>query len=161
MYIAERPTMPSGYGISAETAGLVSWAWVEDQLVTSRNYWVCTARADGRPHVAPIWGVWLADRLLFSTEPESLKARNFTARPDIAFHLESGDDVVVLEGRVAPMERDLVARFCDTYDAKYAYRLEPDGEAKGLYELAPERVLAWREADFTASATRFRRTLSL
>lgn len=159
MYAIERPAMPAGYGVSAEAHGFVSWSWVEDQLLTSRSYWVCTARADGRPHVVPVWGVWLADRLLISTDPTSLKARNFTARPDVVVHLESGDDVVVLEGRAEQMDRDLVTRFCETYDAKYAYRPEPDDDATGLYQFVPERVLAWREADFTTSATRFRRTL--
>lgn len=159
LYDVERPAMPAGYGISAEASGFVTWAWVEDQLRTSRNYWLCTTGADGRPHTAPVWGIWLAGRVLFSTDPRSLKARNFTARPDVVVHLESGDDVVVLDGRAEQMDRDLVAEFCDTYDAKYGYRPEPDNDAHGLYELVPERVLAWREADFTTSATRFRRRL--
>ncbi|HMC70079.1 MAG TPA: hypothetical protein VKJ07_13065, partial [Mycobacteriales bacterium] len=105
-------------------------------------------------------GVWLADRLLFSTDPSSLKARNFTARPDAVVHLESGDDVVVLEGSVEPMEGGLIEAFCDACDAKYSQRPDPDNEAHGCYQLVPDRVLAWREADFRTSATRFRRTLS-
>src|SRR5437763_10532134 len=99
MDIVERPLMPSGYGISAKAEGFVSWTWVAEQLVASRSYWVCTTRPDGRPHAMPVWGLWLADRLLFSTDPTSLKARNFTDRPDVVVHLESGDDVVVLESR--------------------------------------------------------------
>jgi hypothetical protein len=98
--------------------------------------------------------------LLFSTDPSSVKARNFLARPDVVVHLESGDDVVVLEGRVTPFPRGLVDAFCDAYDEKYAHRPEPDNETHGMYELVPDRVLAWREADFPTSATRFRRTLS-
>ena len=58
------------------------------------------------------------------------------------------------------MDVGLIEAFCDAYDAKYAHRPEPDNEAHGCYQLAPERVLAWREADFPTSATRFRRTLS-
>ena len=149
--------MPAGYGISADGDGFVSWEWVERQLVASRSYWVCTTRADGRPHAMPVWGVWQAAGLLFSTDPTSLKGRNFAARPDVVVHLESGDDVVVLEGRAERMDAALVAGFCDAYDEKYSYRPEPDNEAHGLYQLVPERVLAWREADFATSATRFRR----
>jgi hypothetical protein len=160
MDIVERPSMPGGYGISSADEGTVSWSWVEEQLTASRSYWVCTTRDSGRPHAMPVWGLWLAGRLLFSTDPTSFKARNFTARPDVVVHLESGDDVVVLEGQVAPLSGQLVAAFCDAYEAKYAHRPEPGNEAHGLYELLPERVLAWREADFPTSATRFRRTLS-
>ena len=152
--------MPDGYGIAAEAEGFVSWDWVEQQLVASRSYWVCTTREDGRPHAMPVWGLWLADRLMFSTDPTSLKARNFSRRPDVVVHLESGDDVVVLDGRVKGLSPDLVAAFCDAYDAKYHYRPQPDSEAHGLYEMAPERGLAWRETDFPTSATRFRRTVS-
>ena len=160
MEIVERPSMPSGYGISTEPAGHVPWSWVEKELGGARSYWVCSTRDDGRPHAMPVWGLWLAGRLLFSTDPESLKARNFTARPEVVIHLESGDDVVVVEGAVAPMDRALVAAFCDAYDDKYSYRPAPDNEAHGLYQVVPEQVLAWREADFPTSATRFRRTLS-
>ena len=149
--------MPSGYGISAEAEGYVSWSWVEEQLTAARSYWVCTTRADGRPHAMPVWGLWLDDLLLFSTDPSSLKARNFLARPDVVVHLESCDDVVVLEGRVGRMDAALVDAFCDAYEVKYSHRPEPDNEAHGLYQLRPDRVLAWREADFPTSATRFRR----
>jgi Pyridoxamine 5'-phosphate oxidase len=160
MDIVERPGMPVGYGISAEAAGHVSWAWVAEQLSASRSYWVCTTRDDGRPHAMPVWGVWQADRLMFSTDPTSLKARNFAARPDVVVHLESGDEVVVVEGRVAPMDVELIAAFCEACEVKYSNRPDPDNEAHGLYQLDPDRVLAWRETDFTTSATRFRRTLS-
>jgi hypothetical protein len=160
MDVVERPGMPSGYGISVEADGFVPWSWVEEQLVSARSYWVCTTRADGRPHAMPVWGLWLADRLLFSTDPGSLKARNFLARPDVVVHLESGDDVVVVEGRVERIDAELVAGFCQAYDAKYSVRPDPDNEAHGIYQLVPVRVLAWRESDFPTSATRFRRTLS-
>ena len=156
----DRPGMPSGYGIATSADGVLPWSWVEAQLVAARSYWVCTTRTDGRPHAMPVWGLWLADRLLFSTDPSSLKARNFAARPDVVVHLESGDDVVVLEGRTERMAAAVVAAFCDAYDEKYSYRPEPDNEGHGLYQLVPDRALAWREADFTSSATRFRRTLS-
>jgi hypothetical protein len=160
MDIVERPGMPSGYGISAEQSGFVAWSWVEEQLGSARSYWVCSTRADGRPHAMPVWGLWLADRLLFSTDPTSLKARNFVERPDVVVHLESGDDVVVLEGRVEGLDPAVIEAFCDAYDEKYSHRPDPDNEAHGCYQLRPERVLAWRESDFPTSATRFRRTLS-
>jgi PPOX class probable F420-dependent enzyme len=160
MQIVERPSMPADYGIATGDEGHLPWSWVEELLVAARSYWVCTTRDDGRPHAMPVWGLWLGDRLQFSTDPTSLKGRNLTARPDIVVHLESGDDVVVIEGRVTPMQSDRVGAFCDAYDEKYAYRPQPDNPAYGLYELAPDRVLAWREADFPTSATRFRRTLS-
>lgn len=151
---ADRPDIPSAYGIALGDEGELEWSWVEERCVATRNYWVCTTRGDGRPHVMPVWGLWLEERIVFSTDPASLKARNFTSRPEVVVHLESGDEVVVIEGRVEVMDRALMPAFLDAYEAKYEYR--PSGQqVDGVYQVRPERVLAWREADFPISATRF------
>lgn len=152
----DRPEMPAGYGLADRGTGELPWSWAEERLVASRNYWVCSTRPDGRPHAMPVWGLWLGDAVLFSTDPESVKARNLAARPDVVVHLESGDDVVVVEGRaerLAPAE--LPAEFVDAYEAKYAIRLDPSEPSFGFYRVPPVRVLAWREQDFPSSATRF------
>jgi len=156
----ERPSMPAGYGIRSDADGQMPWEWVTQQLTRGRNYWICTTRDDGRPHAMPVWGVWVDDALLFSTDPTSVKGRNLAARPDIVVHLESGDDVVVLEGRVGRMSSVRLAGFVEAYDVKYGHRVDADNPDYGLYELVPDRVLAWREENFPVSATRFRRTLS-
>jgi pyridoxine/pyridoxamine 5'-phosphate oxidase len=146
--------MPGGYGIASGHDAQVEWAWVEAQCVASRNYWVCTTRADGRPHAMPVWGLWLDRRVVFSTDPQSVKARNFLARPEVVVHLESGDEVVVVEGRVEAMETSLLPEFLDAYETKYDYR--PSGEqVDGVYQVRPRKALAWRETDFPTSATRF------
>ena len=151
---SERPFMPGGYGIASGAEGQVAWDWVVEQCMASRNYWVCTTRADGRPHAMPVWGLWLEGRVVFSTDPSSLKARNFLARPDVVIHLESGDEVVVVEGRVEAMAAELLPAFLDAYEEKYDYR--PNAEqTEGVYQVRPARVLAWREQDFPSSATRF------
>src|SRR4051794_21455434 len=67
MATAERPGFTPGYGISTDSAGLLDWGWAEERLTRSRNYWVCTMREDGRPHAAPVWGIWLDDAVLFSS----------------------------------------------------------------------------------------------
>jgi len=151
--------MPSGYGIKDGVDGQLPWSWAEEQLGRGRNYWICTTRADGRPHAMPVWGVWVDDALLFSSDPESLKGRNIAARPGAVVHLESGDDVVVLEGQITTMDQERLEAFVDAYDAKYNHRVDVTNAAFGLYQLVPDRVLAWRETDFPTSATRFRRTL--
>jgi Pyridoxamine 5'-phosphate oxidase len=153
---SDRPDLPTGYGISPDSDGLLPWRWVQEQLTTARNYWICTTRADGRPHTLPVWGLWLDDAVLFSTDPDSTKARNLAARPDVVVHLESGDEVVVVEGvaaRLPPVE--LPAEFVDSYAWKYGHRLDTSNPAFGFYRVTPSRVLAWHESDFPTSATRF------
>jgi len=96
-----RPEMPKAYGLKGPRSGsgLMPWSRASAQLTQSRNYWVCTARTDGRPHAMPVWGVWLGERLIFSTHRDSQKGRNLARDPRVAVHLESGDEVVILRIR--------------------------------------------------------------
>src|SRR5437763_12183194 len=75
---ATRPDMP-GYGISENRKDLLSWKWAEGVLSKTKNYFMVTVRRDGRPHVMPIWGVWIGGGFYFSTGKNSVKARNLEA----------------------------------------------------------------------------------
>src|SRR3712207_802185 len=99
---AQRPHMP-GYGIHPAADGLLDWSQVTAQLEQARNYWVATTRPDGRPHAAPVWGVWLDGAFYFGTGRTSVKGRNLAANPALTVHLESGDDAVILEGVAEPV----------------------------------------------------------
>jgi hypothetical protein len=104
----------------------------------------------------PVWGLWLDGAVWFSTDPASWKGRNLEARPEIVVHLESGDEVCILEGTVERVrDQTGLARFDDEYDAKYSVRPSSMGESAGIYSLRPRTALAWTEADFATSATRF------
>jgi hypothetical protein len=155
---AERPAFAPGYGISSDSEGLLPWSYVVEEMTRSRNYWVASTRPDGRPHAVPVWGVWADDALFFGTNPESVKGRNLAADPRLVVHLESGDEVVILEGEVSvePLAPDLHSRVRAAYAAKYD--MDPDSlpPADGWYTLRPAKVLAWHEQDFPRTATRFR-----
>lgn len=152
----ERPRMPAAYGIHPlEAGGLIPWSSVVDQLVQARNYWVITT-GKGRPHAAPVWGVWLDDAVYFSTDRASRKARNLAASPEIVVHLESGDDVVILEGTAGEItDSELLTRFADAYEAEYQIRPVTDGSSP-IYGLRPRVVHAWLEQDFQRTATSWR-----
>jgi hypothetical protein len=151
---ATRPIMPAGYGISKKRKGMLDWSWVEGQLERSRNYWICTATPGGRPHAAPVWGLWLEGAVLWSTDDGSRKGRNLRANPAVVVHLESGDDAVMLEGTAETADDvALLAKFADSYQAKYGFR--PDPSQGGVYALRPSVVLAWTEKDFPNTATRW------
>jgi PPOX class probable F420-dependent enzyme len=153
---AGRPDVISGYGISTEAEGQLDLDWAIQRLTEKRNYWVCTTRADGRPHSMPVWGLWLDDAVWFSTDPDSCKGRNLAARPQLVIHLESGDEVVVVEGTAEYVEgTNLPAAFVPAYKAKYGHELDPSEPNFGFYRVAPKTLLAWRESDFPTSATRF------
>ena len=155
---ATAPRIPPGYGTPRDGSGgeLLPWERAIERLVAARNYWICSTRADGRPHAMPVWGLWLDDALWFSTGRDSLKARNLARDPSIVVHLESGDDTVILEGR-AEEERDggRLERFADAYDAKYAFRPDPADTASPVFVVRPRVALTWEERDYPHTATRW------
>ena len=154
-----RPAITPGYGISKAPKGLLPWAGVEPKLAAARNYWVASTRPDGRPHAMPVWGIWHNGAFYFSTDPASRKGRNLAANPETVVHLESGDDVVFLEGRVETVRDPAeLASFADAYQAKYQFRPDvADNSGKyAYYRLALKTAYAWHEKDFPTSATRWR-----
>lgn len=155
---AERPAMPASYGIArAMTGAMVPWADVVQRLTAARNYWVGTTRPDGRPHASPVWGLWFEDALHFCTDAASAKGRNLAANPAVALHLESGDDAVMLEGAVEVVtESGVLGRFVAAYHQKYGIAPDLSSGAAPVYRVRLTLALAWREADFPESATRWR-----
>ncbi len=153
-----RPTFPPGYVENAQT--LLPWNHVEQRLTDAVNYWLCTVRPNSRPHAVPKWGVWLDDRIYFDGSPETRHARNLVANPHVVIHLESGSDVVIVEGTAREAARpsaELAQRIAQAYTAKYAalgYAPEPTTwDNGGLFEVMPHTVLAW--TSFTDDPTKF------
>ena len=155
----ERPShrlkMPAGYE-ATEGDTLLPWSHVTERLDTAVNYWLATTRPDGRPHVTPIWGIWVSDALYFDGIPTARWARNMVVNPAVAVHLEDGYDVVILEGDVEDIEAiphvDLSTRIVEAWDAKYG-RLHPDPVNDGMFCLRPRSVRAWSR--FPHDATRW------
>src|SRR3712207_2502017 len=149
----DRPDM-EGYGITTDREGMLAWSWASEQLAAARNYWVSTTRPDGRPHAAPVWGVWLDETFYFGTGSTSRKGRNLARNPAVVVHLESGDESVILEGVAEPVtDPSLLQRYADAYEAKYQFR--PDtSNPEGTFRLRARVAFGWRERDFPTSATR-------
>ncbi|HLD94950.1 MAG TPA: pyridoxamine 5'-phosphate oxidase family protein [Anaerolineales bacterium] len=149
-----RPYMP-GYGIVAESkgVGLLPWSLVEERMVASRNYWIASAQPNGRPHAAPVWGLWHDGKFYFSTGEASRKGRNLEASPAVSVHLESGDEVVILEGEATAVSNsELLESLDKAYIKKYGMAMQGPGI---ILTLGLQKALAWREKDFPESATRW------
>lgn len=120
------------------------WRWVEDQLVAAGTYWV-VSRSSSHPHPRPVWGVWFDDALLLSIGSPVI-SRDLAADARATVHLESGTDVVIVEGHASVVAApDALAEFTARYDAKYdwEYVAERDGRPT---RLEPTTVLSWRAA---------------
>lgn len=159
---ADRPLFPEGYGLPETSEGLLSWSAVEEGLVESQNYWLGSVRPDGRPHSVPRWGVWVDGRFWYDGAPTTVHTRNTELNPAVTLTLESGTQVVIVEGESHATRADpdgLGQRLAAAY-AKYAeagYAPGPDSwsgeDGGGLRVITPHRVLAW--FDFPKDCTRF------
>lgn len=150
---ASRPTFPSGYEAPEDRAGLLPWSHARARLEQAKHYWLCTATPQGRAHATPLWGAWVDDRLYFEGSPSTRWGRNLTANPQASVHLESGSDVVIVEGAIEdadavsePLAERIGASFAARYDG---YR--PQG--RGFFILVPRTAFAWTR--FPADATRW------
>ncbi len=128
------------YGTFTESSPL-DWTWVDEQLGAAGTYWVIP-RGLGHPHPRPVWGVWVDHRLHLSIGSPVVN-RQITAEPSVTVHLDSGTEVVIVEGTVAGTTEapGLIQR----YDAKYdwTYTIAEYGP---LTTVAPTVVMAWRSA---------------
>lgn len=150
-----RPKMEN-YGISASPDGMLDWEWAESRLQASRNYWISTASPDGQPGAAPVWGVWLDGGLIFGVGTTSRKARHLLANSRVILHLESGDDVVIVEGRAEPLDdAAALAHMLPVYAEKYGITPDVNDPVSLYLRVTPQVALAWMEKDFPTSATRF------
>ena len=157
---ASRPATPGYFRPAHEGAGLLDWDTTARRFAAQRNYWISTASKTGRPHAMPVWGVWLDDRFLFSTSPQSRKARNLLENPQLAVHIEDGNASIVLEGRAREVgDTTQLLAFLDVYNPKYAWNFTLDQVGSGVFDVRPEQAFAWLGSDtesFGGSATRWR-----
>ncbi|MFN8378260.1 MAG: pyridoxamine 5'-phosphate oxidase family protein [Anaerolineae bacterium] len=150
-----RPKMQD-YGIAAGSEGMLDWEWADSRLTASRNYWISTASPDGQPGAAPVWGVWMDGTLIFGVGKTSRKGRHLIANPRVIAHLESGDDVVIVEGIAERVtDAEILKRMLPLYGEKYAFTPDATDSSSLYLRITPRVVLAWLEKDFPNTATRF------
>jgi PPOX class probable F420-dependent enzyme len=158
---SDRPWMP-GYGVlpADQGSGLIPWAEAERRLSVSHDYWVATVRPDGRPHVMPVWGVWLDGRVWFSSGLRSRKARDLAADPRCTLTTDDAQDPVVVEGSAVQVTDPAgIAAFLEAMNAKYDAGITVDfldPAVNGSFAVRPERAFALSHDDFVGSPTRWR-----
>ncbi len=150
-----------GYGIRPpdQGTGLLPWSWAQEQLSTSRNYWVATVGPDGQPHALPVWGAWLAGALWFSCGGRSRKRRNLAHQPRCAITTQDPEQPVMVQGIAEIIrDRDQISAFLAATNAKYDQQIAADfldPDVNATVRVRPRVVIALREADFDGSPTRW------
>ena len=155
---------------SDQDAVATGWDQTRRLLETAELFWICTVRADGRPHVTPLVAVWLDDAIYFSTGAAEQKGVNLRANPHVVLATgrndwDAGVDVMVEGEAVQVTDDDLLGRLAEAWTAKWdgrwRYQAGDGGfwhEGGGLalvYAVRPAKVLAFGKGGFSHTRHRF------
>lgn len=155
--VPSRPDVPVAYGIAPADGGkgLLPWSWADERLQGRYIWWLSTTRPDGRPHLMPVWAVWLGDCVGFSTGAGTAKAKSIAANKYVSIVPERGTQSVIIEGEVAAVPEDRKRQFFDTYKEVYETDVEEMGEP--VYVIWPTKVFGFIDEDdgFPLNATRW------
>lgn len=169
---ADRPFAP-GYGIvgAKNGPGLLPWAWVARKLNRCRTFWLATVWpgtirpragrlaatrvAKARPHVMPVWGVWVEDAFYFSTGRKSRKGQNLAENPFCTVANDDGAEAVIVEGRAHELvDKAALESVAAAYKKKY--KMDPRAMNEPIFKVEPAKVFAFIEKSFPKSATRWK-----
>ena len=136
------------------------WPTVDAALTDAELYWITTVRADGRPHVTPLVGLWADDTFVFCTGPAEQKARNLEHRAAVAVTTgvntwHDGLDVVVEGVAERVTGRAVLQKLADGYRDKYGSDwdfpcddevFDPGNMAAYVFRVRPAKVLAFAKS---------------
>ena len=120
------------------------WRALEARLSRESTIWLATVRGDGRPHLVPLWYVWLDGKLYVCTGRATQKYTNLIGNQSVALALPDPANVIVIEGEAHTAGRaqtDLLAEhFYHKYEWDFLYDETADWR---LIEITPFKIMAW------------------
>jgi nitroimidazol reductase NimA-like FMN-containing flavoprotein (pyridoxamine 5'-phosphate oxidase superfamily) len=162
-------TLDTRFSDPAATAA--GWDETRQALEDAQLSWICTVRADSRPHLTPLVAVWLDGALYFSTGAGEQKAVNLRGNRHVILSTgcngwDQGLDVVVEGDAVQVTDDETLRRLATAWTAKWDGRWQyqvRDGffyhegstEPVGVFSVQPAKVLAFAKGDFSHTSHRF------
>ncbi|HKT22156.1 MAG TPA: pyridoxamine 5'-phosphate oxidase family protein [Nitrososphaerales archaeon] len=152
-----RPKFPKEWNVPNNPKLWVTWASAEGKLAKEDVYWVSTSSRDGKPHAAPVWGIWKGLRLYFETDPMSVKGKNLLANPRVVVHIQDGMDTVIVEGTARRLTKaGEMSQLRREYVKKYDYEPDWSDDAKQVvFEVSPKIAHAWHAPKMHRSLVNF------
>jgi hypothetical protein len=144
-------------------ANPVEWEETRRVLETAELFWICTVRADGRPHVTPVVAAWAEEAIWFSTGVDEVKFGNLRGNPHVVLiagrNLWDGGLDVVVEGDAVHVTEDTVlsrvaGAFAGKWDGRWQFTAR-DGAFRGedgsgeamVFSVRPAKVFAHDKGD--------------
>jgi len=116
---------------------------LRQKLELNKNIWVATVRGDGRPHLSPVWFIYLAGKLYICIDPQSVKSKNLYENPMITLALEDGTHPLICEGKASFVIKPYPSEILAYFKHKYEWDLLQDNIYSMLVEITPMRWLNW------------------
>ena len=139
------------------------WDATHRALETAELFWICTVRADGRPHLTPLVAVWLDGAIHFTTGTTEQKAVNLRGNPHVILttgcnQWDRGLDVVVEGDAVQVADEAVLQRLAQAWTTKWdgrwqyqardgAFHHEGGGTAL-VFSVTPTKILAFSKGSF-------------
>lgn len=135
----------------------ITWRHANNKLARESVYWVSTASSRGRPHAAPVWGIWKANKFYFETDPNSAKGRNLSNNQSIVVHVQDGNDTVILEGSARGEKKvETLNQLKRDYLRKYEYTPDWSSESGQIvFRVGPKIIHAWKAPRMHRSLVKF------
>jgi general stress protein 26 len=120
------------------------WRAIEARLGRESEIWLATVRYDGRPHLVPLWFIWLDGKIYVATGANTQKFANLRGNQSVSLALPDATAVVIVEGEAHVAERSRIDTVADYFFNKYEWDFRYDDTAKWeLIEVTPLKILAW------------------
>jgi general stress protein 26 len=123
---------------------------LEQFLTTERTVRLGTASADGEPHVAPLWFVWLDGAMYLNSLKRSRRGRDVEAGSRVAACVDAGFEYAELRGAVlyGVLEDATGDPNADEarkiFGTKYFHGIDiPVVKSHAWLRLRPDRIVSW------------------
>jgi general stress protein 26 len=152
-------------------AAAVATGWDETRRVleAAELFWICTVRADGRPHVTPLVAVFLDGAVHFTTGAHEQKAVNLTGNSHVILmtgcnRWDEGLDVVVEGDAVRQTDPGMLERLAAAWTTKWTGQWQYEvrggsfrhlGGESLVFSVTPTKVLAFAKGTFGVTRHRF------
>jgi len=141
-----RPVFPAEWHVPNHPKLWITLVRTREKLISEQVYWIISSSRKGRPHAAPVWGIWKSGVFYSETDPNSVKGRNLGSNPAVVVHIQNGVDTVIVEGKAArEADSKVLKALLKEYAHKYDYTPDwSNSRAQVVFRVRPSVVHAWR-----------------
>ncbi len=102
------------------------------------RFWAWARGAEGRSRTTAVWGLWLDQALVFTSDTESVAVGDPTAFPASIVQLDDDGGVKLVDGTVERVDDPTtLSRFVSECEAKYGFEPDPGDPDTPVFVVRP------------------------